>query len=88
MLIEQFLTRKEDHGIFNNEDSSRAEIIGTSDALNSPRGSSISDGALEISTWPNFIDNLRGTGPDRRFLVIIDKRKARNGSASGEIYWP
>lgn len=35
---------KKNHQIFNNEDSSRAKIIGTSDALNSPRGSSISDG--------------------------------------------
>jgi len=48
MLIEQLHIKKNIRSFRNNEDSTKAEIIGTSDALNSPHGSLISDGGQGI----------------------------------------
>lgn len=47
MSIKQFHVEKKIGSFFNNEDSSQTEIIGTSDALNSPHRSSISDGGQD-----------------------------------------
>lgn len=85
MLIEQLHIKKNIRLSRNNEDSTQAEIIGTSDALNSPAW--IINQRRRSRDPPGLILSIISAGPnlDQKFLVIIDKRN-RNGLPSGEIY--